>query len=75
MLRAAYGQLAQNPASSPSRPRYPSCRCDDHDFGLNDAGGEFRSSSRAIFEAFWGIGETTLAQIKDGVCTVHVRTN
>ena len=58
MLRAAYGQLAQNPhfrtfaASVPVVPMW-----DDHDFGLNDAGGEFpfKAESERIFEAFWGV--------------------
>lgn len=74
MLRAAYGQLAQNPyfrsfsASVPVVPMW-----DDHDFGLNDAGGEFpfKKQSERIFEAFWGVGEDDPRASRDGVYTSY----
>ena len=73
-LRAAYGQLAQNAdfrrfaASVPIVPVW-----DDHDFGLNDAGGEFafKAQSEAIFEAFWGVTSDDPRASREGVHTSY----
>ena len=75
VLRAAYGQLAQNPhfrsfsASIPVVPMW-----DDHDFGLNDAGGEFphKVEAERIFEAFWGVDAADPRASRDGVYTSYM---
>jgi alkaline phosphatase D len=56
-LRAAYTTLAAAPEFAALRGQVPMLATwDDHDYGLNDAGGEFAFSGWAerLFESFWG---------------------
>jgi alkaline phosphatase D len=73
-MRAAYGELAQNPhfrrmsASIPVLPTW-----DDHDFGYNDVGGEFKHKAQAerIFEAFWDVSEDDPRASREGIYTSY----
>lgn len=57
-LREAYTRLASEPGFQRVRARVPIIAIwDDHDYGANDAGGDFphRAAAAALFRAFWGI--------------------
>jgi alkaline phosphatase D len=67
-LRQAYLLQAAHPEFRAFRARVPMLATwDDHDFGLNDAGGSFpmRRWSEALFESFWGSPERVRS--RDGV--------
>ena len=56
-LREAYGVMAATPELAAFRAAVPMMvTWDDHDYGMNDAGGDFafRTWSETIFETFWG---------------------
>ncbi len=56
-LRSAYALQASHPEFADFRAKYPMMATwDDHDFGLNDAGGNFpmRRWGEELFETFWG---------------------
>jgi len=56
-LRSAYALQASHPEFAGFRAQVPMMATwDDHDYGLNDAGGgyPFRLSGEALFETFWG---------------------
>ncbi len=60
-LRASYALQASHPEFTGFRAKFPMMATwDDHDFGLNDAGGSFpmRRWGEALFESFWGSSET-----------------
>jgi alkaline phosphatase D len=57
-LREAYAALAAQPGFQRARARVPILPIwDDHDYGANDAGGDFphRQESAALFRAFWRV--------------------
>jgi alkaline phosphatase D len=57
-LREAYAKLAAEPGFQRVRERVPILPIwDDHDYGANDAGGDFpyRQQSAALFRAFWQV--------------------
>lgn len=59
-LRKAYALQASHPEFTGFRAQYPMMATwDDHDFGLNDAGGNFpmRRWGEELFETFWGSSE------------------
>ncbi len=59
-LSASYARLASRQEFRDFRARVPMFAVwDDHDFGLNDAGGTFAFKEHAerVFETFWGSGE------------------
>ena len=59
-LRRAYALQASHPEFTAFRSGVPMMATwDDHDFGLNDAGGSFpfRRWSEMLFETFWGSSE------------------
>lgn len=67
-LRTQYAMLAARPEFQRLRAAVPMLATwDDHDFGLNDAGGNFsgKGLSKRIFETFWGTGARTAS--RDGV--------
>jgi alkaline phosphatase D len=69
-LREAYQTLAGHPdfeTVNGALPIWPVW--DDHDFGLNDAGGDFSAKGYAqdIFNAFWRIPEGDPRRARDGV--------
>jgi alkaline phosphatase D len=56
-LRSAYALQASHPEFAQFRAKFPMMATwDDHDFGLNDAGGSFpmRRWGEELFETFWG---------------------
>jgi alkaline phosphatase D len=56
-LRSAYALQASHPEFAQFRAKYPMMATwDDHDYGLNDAGGNFpmRRWGEELFETFWG---------------------
>ncbi|WP_233999902.1 alkaline phosphatase D family protein [Porphyrobacter sp. TH134] len=56
-LRSAYALQASHPEFTGFRARFPMMATwDDHDYGLNDAGGgfPFRRWGETLFETFWG---------------------
>jgi alkaline phosphatase D len=67
-LRAQYALLAGRAEFQRLRAAIPTHAVwDDHDYGLNDAGGDFsgKGLSRRIFETFWGLGDRFAG--RDGV--------
>lgn len=61
-LRAAYALQARTPELAAFRAKIPMMATwDDHDYGMNDAGGSFafRGWAETIFETFWGSSEAT----------------
>jgi alkaline phosphatase D len=67
-LRAQYALLAGRPEFQRLRAAVPTLATwDDHDFGLNDAGGSFsgKGFAKRIFETFWGTGARTAG--RDGI--------
>lgn len=72
-LRAQYALLAAHPDFQALRAAVPMIATwDDHDYGLNDAGGDFEAKTLAktLFEEFWGTGDRTAA--RDGVYDSYV---
>lgn len=64
-LRRAYGLQASHPQFRDFRAKVPMMATwDDHDFGLNDAGGSFpfRGWAETLFETFWGSPEAVKAR-------------
>jgi len=60
-LRVAYSEQAGHPEFARFRARYPMMATwDDHDYGLNDAGGAFpmRRWAETMFETFWNSSDT-----------------
>ncbi len=57
-LRESFAELAADPAFQAVRAKHPMMVAwDDHDYGANDAGGEFvfRRFAERIHEVFWGL--------------------
>ena len=68
-IRDCYATLAGKPGFQELRQRAPwLVTWDDHDFGLNDAGGEYplKGESREIFRDFWQLSDEIPAE-RDGV--------
>ncbi|WP_073974268.1 alkaline phosphatase D family protein [Erythrobacter donghaensis] len=64
-LRRAYALQASHPEFAAFRAKVPMMATwDDHDFGLNDAGGSFpfRGWAETLFETFWGSPEAVKAR-------------
>jgi len=64
-LRKAYALQASHPEFAGFRAKFPMMATwDDHDFGLNDAGGSFpmRQWGEELFETFWGSSDTVRAR-------------
>ena len=64
-LRSAYAVQAAHPEFAEFRAKVPMMvTWDDHDFGLNDAGGKFAFKRWAedLFETFWGSSEEVRAR-------------
>ncbi|HSF12036.1 MAG TPA: alkaline phosphatase D family protein [Erythrobacter sp.] len=67
-LRSAYALQASHPEFTGFRAKFPMMATwDDHDFGLNDAGGSFpmRRWGEALFEEFWGSSDVVRG--RDGI--------
>ena len=75
VLRARYAQLAQQPGFVQLRDTTPvAATWDDHDFGEDDAGGDFphKEASRQIFFDFWGEPVDSPRRARDGVYASYV---
>lgn len=72
-LRRAYEVQASHPEFRDFRARIPMMvTWDDHDFGLNDAGGRFpfKRWAEELFNTFWGMSDT--ARARPGVYESHM---
>lgn len=61
-LRESFADLAQRPEFVAVREKLPMMVAwDDHDYGINDGGGDFafRESAELVHERFWGLGKET----------------
>jgi len=68
-LFRAYGELSEQPDFQRLASRVPiMATWDDHDFGMNDAGGSYygKFGSEAIFETYWGMEDHPIAE-RDGI--------
>jgi alkaline phosphatase D len=75
VLRARYAQLAQQPGFVQLRDTTPiAATWDDHDFGEDDAGGDFpqKDASRQVFFDFWGEPADSPRRARDGVYASYV---
>jgi alkaline phosphatase D len=69
-LKQAYHLLAQSEAFQQLRKQVPVLPTwDDHDFGLNDAGGDWphKAQSEALFEYVWAIPEQAPSRLRKGI--------
>lgn len=69
-LKAAYMRLAQSEPFARVRAAAPMLTMwDDHDYGMNDAGGEYehKEASEALFEYVWAIREDDPRRSRPGV--------
>ncbi len=69
-LKAAYMRLAQSEPFSRARAAAPMLTMwDDHDYGLNDAGGEYqyKDDSQALFNYVWAVPEGDPRRTRPGV--------
>ena len=75
VLRARYAELAQQPGFAKLRNSTPlAVTWDDHDFGEDDAGGDFpqKEASRQVFLEFWGEPADSPRRARDGVYASYV---
>ena len=75
VLRARYAQLAQQPGFMKLRDTTPlAATWDDHDFGEDDAGGDYpqKEASRQAFFDFWGEPVDSPRRARDGVYASYV---
>lgn len=69
-LKEAYARLAAEPAFQTVRARIPILATwDDHDYGQNDAGGDFpyRREAQALFHTFWQVPPASPRGQRDGL--------
>jgi alkaline phosphatase D len=69
-LKQAYHLLAQSSPFQRLRQQVPVLATwDDHDFGLNDAGGDWphKAQSEALFEYVWAIPEQAPSRLRSGI--------
>ncbi len=69
-LKAAYMRLAQSEPFARLRAKVPVLTVwDDHDYGLNDAGAEFkhREAAERLFDFVWAIPESDARRARPGV--------
>ena len=74
-LRAAYHELAARPEFQALRARFPMLETwDDHDYGMNDAGGRFafKGFAQSLFLDFWGAAADDVRRTRDGIYDAHV---
>jgi alkaline phosphatase D len=70
VLRRAYARLAEQPGFRRLCANVPVVATwDDHDFGENDAGGDYpmKQASRRIFCDFWGEAATSPRRAREGI--------
>ena len=75
VLRAKYAEFAQQPGFAQLRATTPiAVTWDDHDFGEDDAGGDYpqKEASRQMFFDFWGEPADSPRRARDGVYASYV---
>ncbi len=75
VLRAKYAELAKQPGFAKLRDTTPlAVTWDDHDFGEDDAGGDYpqKEASRQVFFDFWGEPADSPRRARDGVYASYV---
>jgi alkaline phosphatase D len=75
VLRAKYAELARHPGFTKLRDTTPlAVTWDDHDFGEDDAGGDYpqKEASRQVFLDFWGEPAGSPRRARDGVYASYV---
>jgi alkaline phosphatase D len=75
VLRAKYAEFARQPGFAKLRDTTPlAATWDDHDFGEDDAGGDFpqKEASRQAFFDFWGEPVDSPRRARDGVYASYV---
>ncbi|MGB7903413.1 MAG: alkaline phosphatase D family protein [Steroidobacteraceae bacterium] len=75
VLRAKYAELARQPGFAKLRDTTPlGVTWDDHDFGEDDAGGDYpqKEASRQVFLDFWGEPAGSPRRARDGVYASYV---
>lgn len=75
VLRAKYAQLAQHAGFAKLRETTPlAVTWDDHDFGEDDAGGDYpqKEASRQVFFDFWREPADSARRARDGVYASYV---
>ncbi len=74
-MRAKYAQLAEKPGFKKLRETTPILAVwDDHDFGENDAGGDYpmKEEARKIFCDFWGEAAASPRRSRDGIYSAYL---
>lgn len=75
VLRAKYAEFARQPGFAKLRDATPlAATWDDHDFGEDDAGGDYpqKEASRQVFFEFWGEPVDSPRRDRDGVYASYV---
>jgi len=75
VVRAKYAQLAAKPGFQKLRQTTPICAVwDDHDFGEDDAGGDYpmKADTRRLFCDFWGEPADSPRRSRDGIYAAYV---
>jgi len=75
VVKAKYAQLAAKPGYQRLRASTPVCAIwDDHDFGEDDAGGDYpmKAETRAIFCDFWGESASSPRRSRDGIYASYI---
>jgi len=75
VLRAKYAELARQPGFAKLRDTTPlAVTWDDHDFGEDDAGGDYpqKEASRQVFFDFWSEPADSPRRARDGVYASYV---
>lgn len=75
VVRAKYAMLAAKPGFQRLKASVPLIAIwDDHDFGEDDAGGDYpmKAETRAIFCDFWGEAATSPRRTRDGIYASYV---
>lgn len=75
VVKAKYAQLAAKPGFQRLKAATPTCAIwDDHDFGEDDAGGDYpmKAGTRELFCDFWGEPKDSPRRSRDGVYAAYV---
>lgn len=74
-LRRAYGLTSEVPGYSRLRKEIPHLAVwDDHDYGLNDGGGDFahKAVAKELFLQFWNVPAGDVRRTRDGIYTASI---
>lgn len=74
-LRQAYRELAAKPEFQALRQASPMLATwDDHDYGMNDLGGDFafKGFAETLFLDFWGAEQNDIRRTREGIYDAHI---